>query len=143
MNYKLSDLKGINQAHVEQLQRSRIETTSDLMEVWNDPAKMITVATDAGITDEQLRGLVSMARMARMKGVGPKYVGLLVAAGVIGRRSLSKHTPETLVKHLGEVSAAADMKSPMPTLAEVQEWFRELKPIADDTPERGLGADSQ
>ena len=129
MNYKLSNLKGIDQDQVEQLRRLHIETTSDLMDVWNDPARMTTVAAGAGITDEQLRALVSMARMARMKGVGPKYVGLLVAAGVIGRRSLSKHTPETLVKHLGEVSAAADMKGPMPTLGEVQEWFRELKPI--------------
>jgi hypothetical protein len=130
MNYKLSDLKGIDLGHVERLRVSRIETTSDLMEVWNDPPRMTTVAANAGISDEQLRSLVSMARVARMKGVGPKYVGLLVAAGVIGRRSLSKHTPETLLKRLGEVSVATGLRGPVPTLAEVQLWFAELKPIA-------------
>lgn len=130
MNYKLSDLKGSDQDHVERLRLSRIETTSDLMEVWNDPPRMKSVAANAGISDEQLRSLVSMARLARMKGVGPKYVGLLVAAGVIGRRSLSKHTPETLLKRLGEVSVATGLRGPVPTLAEVQVWFAELKPVA-------------
>lgn len=130
MNYKLSDLKGIDQDQAAKLRESGIETTNDLMHVWNDEARRVQVAASAGISDEQLTHMISMSRMARMKGVGPKYVGLLVAAGVTGRRSLSKHTPQTLVKHLGEVSVATSHKGPVPTLVEVGAWFAELKPIA-------------
>ena len=129
MNYKLSDLNGIDQNHVEKLRESGIETTNDLMYVWNDLAQRIRVANSAGISEQQLTNLISMARMARMKGVGPKYVWLLVTAGVIGRRSLSQHTPQTLVKRLAEVSAATNHKGPVPTLVEVGTWFAELKPI--------------
>ena len=130
MNYKLSNLLGINQDHIAKLLESDIETTSDLMQVWNDPARLIRVASDAGISEQQLTNLISMARMARMKGIGPKYCWLLVAAGVIGRRSLSKHTPQTLVKRLDEVRFATNHKGPVPTLVEVGVWFAELKPIA-------------
>ena len=134
MNYKLADLNGVDQDHVARLHESGIQTTNDLMHLWNDPPKLAQTATTTGIGLGRLTNLVSMARMARMKGVGPKYVGLLVAAGVIGRRSLSKHTPETLVRHLSDVSARLRLTRGVPTLLEVGAWFAELKPIPDVQP---------
>ena len=134
MNYKLADLHGVNQDHIERLNESGIQTTNDLMHLWNDPPKLAQTATTTGIGLGLLTNLVSMARMARMKGVGPKHVGLLVAAGVIGRRSLSKHTPETLVRHLNDVSARLRLKGNVPSLLEVGSWFIELKPIPDVLP---------
>ena len=134
MNYKLADLLGVDQDHIARLRESGIETTNDLMHLWNDPPKLAETAMKTGIGLRLLTNLVSMARMARMKGVGPKYVGLLVAAGVIGRRSLSKHTPETLVKHLNDVNARLQPKRSVPTLLEVGAWFTELKPIQDVQP---------
>jgi hypothetical protein len=129
MNYKMSDLKGIDQNLVAKLHEAGVETTSDLMQVWHDPDRRTQIATGAGLNDDQLSRMVSMARMARMKGVGPKYADLLVTAGVIGRKSLAKHTPEALVRHLGEVSTSRNLAGPLPTLVEVGAWFADLKPL--------------
>lgn len=129
MNFKMIDLKGINQDQAGKLSAAGVETTDDMMKVWNDAALRTSVSEKTGIDDTQLTRLVAVARMARMKGVGPKYAELLVAAGVTGRRSLSAHTPQTLVKRLGEVHAAARRPGSVPTLAEVGTWFAELKRI--------------
>jgi uncharacterized protein DUF4332 len=129
MNYKMTDLKGIDQSLVAKLNAAGVETTSDMMKVWHDPDQRTKVATGSGLSEDQFKRMVSMARMARMQGVGPKYAELLVTAGVIGRKSLSKHTPEGLVKHLVEVSAAQRLTGPVPTLAEVGAWFADMKPL--------------
>lgn len=128
MNYKMMDLKGIDQAHVAMLKTAGIETTTDMMKVWLDRDRRSQVAASSGLSHDQFQRMVAMARMARMEGVGPKYADLLVTAGVIGRKSLSKHTPETLVKHLAEVNGSRTPAGPLPTAAEVGAWFADLKP---------------
>jgi predicted flap endonuclease-1-like 5' DNA nuclease len=129
MNYKMTDLKGIDQSLVAKLNSAGVETTNDMMKVWHDPDRRTKVEASSGLNEEQFKRMVSMARMARMEGVGPKYADLLVTAGVIGRKSLSKHTPEALVKHLAEVNASQNRTGPVPTLAEVGAWFADMKPL--------------
>jgi hypothetical protein len=129
MNHKMTDLKGIDQDLVAKLKAAGVETTSEMMKVWHDPDQRAKLATTSGLSEEQFKRMVSLARMARMPGVGPKYAELLVTSGVIGRKSLSKHTPEGLVKHLAEVSASRKLTGPVPTLTEVGAWFAELKPL--------------
>jgi hypothetical protein len=129
MNYKMVDLKGIDLTLVAKLNAAGVETTSDMMKVWHDPDRRTQVEGSCGLNEDQFKRMVSMARIARMQGVGPKYADLLVTAGVIGRKSLSKHTPESLVKHLAEVSAAQRMTGPVPSLTEVGAWFEDMKPL--------------
>jgi uncharacterized protein DUF4332 len=130
MNFKMDVLKGLNQDHISKLRVAGIESTDDMMRVWNDPALRVSIAAVTGIGEEQLARLISVARMARMTGVGPKYAQLLVSAGVIGRRSLSTHSPETLLKRLVEVNATLKVASSIPTITEVGAWFAQLKPLA-------------
>ena len=134
MNYKMSDLKGIDENQVAQLRQGNVENTDEMMNLWKDPAKRSSITASTGLTDEQLTRLASMARVARIKGVGPKYADLLVTAGVRGRKSLATYTPETLVQHLGDVSAAKSLAGPLPTVVEVGAWFAELTPtVVSDT----------
>lgn len=136
MNYKMTDLKGIDQYLTAKLKAAGIETTSEMMNAWLDPVRRAQVAASSGLSEEQFKRMVSLARMARMEGVGPRYAELLVTAGVIGTNSLSKHTPEALVKHLEEVSVAQHLSGPIPTIGEVGAWFEQL------TSARGPGAGS-
>jgi hypothetical protein len=133
MNYKMSDLKGIDEGHVAQLRQGGVENTDEMMRAWNEPAKR-TALTSVGLTEDQLTRLASMARVARLKGIGPKYADLLLTAGVRGRKSLATFTPETLVKHLQDVSAAKGLGGPMPSLVEIGAWFAELKPASEAAP---------
>ena len=128
MNYKMMDLKEIDKKLVGQLNAAGVETTSDMMKVWLDRDRRGQVTASSGLDEDQFQRMVSMARVARMHGVGPNYAHLLVTAGVIGRKSLSKHTPETLLKRLAEVKTSERLAGPVPTSAEVVAWFAALKP---------------
>lgn len=134
MNYKMSDLKGIDTNQVAQLTKGGVENTDEMMRVWNDATKRQELTTATGLDEEQLKRLASLARVARLRGVGPKYAELLVTAGVRGRKSLATFTPESLVKHLQDVTAAKSLSGPVPTLTETTAWFDQLMPApAPDT----------
>jgi hypothetical protein len=134
MNYKMSDLKGIDESQVALLNRGGVENTDEMMRVWNEPSKRLALTSGTGLTEEQLMRLASMARVARLKGVGPKWASLLVSAGVRGRKSLATFTAESLVQHLADVTAAKGLAWPMPSLVEVGAWFAQLKPEPETPP---------
>ena len=135
MNYKMSDLKGIDTNQVAQLTKGGVENTDEMMRVWNDATKRQELTNATGLDEEQLKRLASLARVARLRGVGPKYAELLVTAGVRGRKSLATFTPESLVKHLQDVTAAKSLSAPLPTPTEVGAWFEQLAaaPAPDTT----------
>lgn len=135
MNYKMGDLKGIDTNQVAQLTKGGVENTDEMMRVWNDATKRQELTTATGLDEEQLKRLASLARVARLRGVGPKYAELLVTAGVRGRKSLATFTPESLVKHLQDVTAAKSLSGPLPTPTEVGAWFDQLvsAPAPDTT----------
>jgi hypothetical protein len=130
MMYKMSEFTGIGQNHVTKLREAGIENTDDMLRLWADQPNRESLATKTGIDMKQLAGIASMARLARVKNVGPEYVEVLLAAGIDGPRTLFEFTPESLVKRLGEVTAEKKLTSPVPTLAEIGPWFVDVKPVA-------------
>jgi len=128
MTYKMSEFTGIGQDHVTKLREAGIENTDDMLRLWADQPNRDSLATKAGIDGKQFAGFASMSRLARVKNVGPKYVEVLMAAGVDGPKSLFEYTPESLVKRLGEVMAEKKLTSPMPPLEVVETWFVDAKP---------------
>jgi len=130
MTYKMSEFQDIDPGHVVKLREAGIEDTDDLMRLWADQPKRAALVEKAGIDLDRFTKLASMARLARVKNVGPKFVGVLLAAGIDGPKSLFEHTPEALVKRLREVAAEKKMTSPVPTLEEVGPWFTDPKPVA-------------
>lgn len=127
MTYKLSEFQSIDPGHVVKLREAGIETTDDMMRAWADQPKRASVAEKAGMDMDHFTNLASMSRLARVKNVGPKFVGVLLAAGIDGPKSLFEHTPEALVKRLGEVAAEKNLSSPVPTLEEVGPWYGDPK----------------
>ncbi len=129
MTYKMSEFSGIGQDHVSKLLDAGIENTDDMLRIWADQPNRESLATKTGIDIKQFAGFASMARLARVKNVGPKYVDVLMAAGIDGPKSLFEYTAESLMKRLGEVTAEKKLTSPMPTLAEIGTWFVDAKPV--------------
>jgi len=130
MTYKMSEFQDIDPGHAVKLREAGIESTDDMMRIWADQPKRAALVEKTGIDLDHFTNLASMARLARVKNVGPKFVGVLLAAGIDGPKSLFEHTPEALVKRLGEVAAEKKMTSPVPTLEEVGPWFNDPKPVA-------------
>lgn len=130
MTYKFSEFPGIDQTHVTKLREVGIESTDDMMRSWADEPKRGSLVEKTGISLEQFAKLASMARLARVKNVGTKYVAVLLAAGIDGPKSLFEYTPESLVKRLAEVKAEKKLTVDAPELPEVSGWFTDVRPVA-------------
>jgi len=126
MAYKMSEFQGLNPAQIETLREAGIENSDDMMRVWAQPNRT-ALSQKTGIALDHFTDLASMSRLARVKNVGPKFVGVLLAAGIDGPKSLFEHTPESLVKRLGEVAREKNLTSPVPTLEEVGPWYADQK----------------
>lgn len=128
MTYKMSEFQSIEPGQIAKLHEAGIDTTDDMMRIWADQPKRAALVEKSGITLEQFTSMASMARLARVKNVGPTFVAVLLAAGIDGPKSLFEHTPDALVKRLGEVVIEKKLTSPAPTLEQVAGWFSEPKP---------------
>ena len=128
MSYKMSEFTNIDPKIVAKLRDADIDNTDDMMRVWADQPKRAALVEKTGISMEQFTTFASMARLARIKNVGPKYVDVLLAAGIDGPKSLFEFKPETLAKRLGEVKVEKNLTTPVPPLAEISNWFTDMKP---------------
>ena len=133
MAYKFSEFPGVDSNHVTKLRDVAIENTDDMMRVWADEKKRSSLVEKTGISLEQFAKLASMARLARVKNVGPKYVEVLLAAGIDGPKSLFEYTPSSLVKRLAEVKDEKKLTGEAPALAEITSWFKDEKPVSVGT----------
>ena len=128
MSLKMSEFPGIDPNHVTALRTAGIEDTDALMKLWGDKEKRAALVTTTGISEENFMKFASMARLGRVKGMDLKYLDALVAAGIDGPKRLFGYTPDTLVKHLGEVAAVGKVTGPVPSLEEITAWFANPKP---------------
>ena len=128
MSNMMSEFNEIDPNYVTKLREAGIESTDDMMRAWADQPQRESMVEKTGIHMDQLTKFVSMARLARMKNVGPKYVEVLLAAGIDGPRSLLEFEPEALAKRLGEVKVEKNLSGPVPPLTEITSWFADAKP---------------
>ena len=129
MTYKFSEFPGMDHHHITKLRGVGIETTDDMMRIWGDELQRPSLVEKTGISLEQFAKVASMARLARVKNVGTKYVAALLAAGIDGPKSLFEYTPESLVKRLGEVKTEQKLTVDVPQLSDVAGWFANVKPM--------------
>lgn len=128
MSHRMNEFLAIDPAHVTKMREAGIENTDDMMRLWADQTKRPALMEKTGITEEQFTRFVSMSRLARVKHVGPKYVEVLLAAGIDGPKSLFEFEPGALAKRLGEVKMERNLTSPVPPLTEIETWFKEPVP---------------
>ena len=134
MSLKMSEFHGIEPSQVTTLGVAGIENTDDLMKIWSDKEKRAGLVASTGIAEENFMRFAAMARLGRVKGMALQHLDVLVAAGIDGPKRLFKYTPETLVKHLGEVAAVKKLAGQIPTLQEITSWFDNPKPEANGKP---------
>ena len=125
MSYRMNEFTMIDPAHVATMRDAGIENTDDMMRLWADTAKRPALMEKTGIDEAQFIGFVAMSRLARVKNVGPKYVDVLMAAGIDGPKSLFEFEPVALAKRLGEVKLEKGLTGPVPPLTEIETWFKQ------------------
>jgi len=128
MSHRMNEFASIDPAHVATLRDAGIENTDDMMRLWADTAKRPALMEKTGIDEEQFTRFVAMSRLARVKNVGPKYVDVLMAAGIDGPKSLFEFEPMALAKRLGEVKLEKGLTGPVPPITEIETWFKQPVP---------------
>jgi hypothetical protein len=126
MSNMMNEFTEIDPNYVTKLREAGIENTDDMLRVWADQPKRQSIVEQTGITMEQFTTFASMARLARVKNVGTKYVEVLLAAGIDGPKSLFEFEPEALARKLGEVKMEKNLTGPVPPLAEISTWFKDV-----------------
>lgn len=134
MSLKMSEFHGMDSNHLATLRVAGIENTDDLMKIWSDKEKRAGLVASTGIAEADFLRFASMARLGRVSGMGLQHLDVLVIAGIDGPKRLFKYTPETLVKHLGEVVAEKKFTGPVPTTQEITAWFENPKPETNGSP---------
>ena len=128
MALKMSEFHGIEPNHITALRAAGIENTDDLMKIWSDKEKRPGLVASTGIAEADFMRFAAMARLGRVKGMDLRHLDVLVTAGIDGPKRLFRYTPETLVKHLGEVAEVGKLTGPIPTLQEITPWFENPRP---------------
>lgn len=128
MSHRMNEFTAIDPAHVAKLRDAGIENTDDMMRTWADQTKRPALMEKTGIDEEQFTRFVAMSRLARVKHVGPKYVEVLLAAGIDGPKSLFEFEPAALAKRLGEVKLEKGLTGPVPPITEIETWFKDPVP---------------
>jgi hypothetical protein len=128
MFHRMNEFAAIDPAHVATLRDAGIENTDDMMRTWADQTKRPALMEKTGIGEEQFTRFVAMCRLARVKHVGPKYVEVLLAAGIDGPRSLFESEPAALAKRLWEVKLEKGLTGPVPPITEIETWFKDPVP---------------
>jgi len=62
--------------------------------------------------------------LSELSGVGPKYLELLMAAGIESVESITEYAPEVLLANLLAVNEAQGITKRPPTLPLVKEWIQ-------------------
>lgn len=127
MTHRMNEFTAIDPSDVTKMRDGGIENTDDMMRLWADQAQRAPLMQKTGIGEDQFTRFVAMSRLARVKNVGPKYVEVLLAAGIDGPKSLFEFEPERLAKRLGEVKVEKNLTGPVPPLTEIESWFKEAR----------------
>ena len=74
---KLSDIEGIGAAYAWKLKSCGVNTLEQLLAKGGTPAGRKVLTEGSGISDKLILDWVNRADLARIKGIGGEYAGLL------------------------------------------------------------------
>jgi hypothetical protein len=128
MALMMNEFKGIEPNHLAALKVAGIEDTDQLMKIWSDKEKRADLVSTTGVPETEFMNFAAMARLGRIKGMDLNHLPVLVAAGIDGPKRLFSYTPDTLLKHLGEVAAEKKLAGQIPAVGDIAAWFANPKP---------------
>lgn len=126
MAYKLSEIKGIGEAHAATLQsKLGISTVEELLELGASKKGREEIAAKTGIGEGHILRWVNMADLFRIKGVAEDFSDLLEMAGVDTVKELRTRNAANLHAKLGEANAQREVSGRVPRMDEVESWIEQ------------------
>ena len=99
-DYILSEIKGISGTFDDELRRSGIVTTKDLLDRCRTPVARNAYAEEIGIDPMLLFRWTKMADLMRIEGIGQQMAELLMLSGIDSVKKLSLTKPEDIIEAL-------------------------------------------
>lgn len=126
---KITEIEGIGPAYGEKLQAAGVSTVEGLLETAAAKAGRKALAEATGINESLLLTWVNMADLQRIKGIGPQFSELLVAAGVDTVKELATRNAENLVAKLEAVQSEKGLTKAVPSLDKVNDFIAQAKEL--------------
>jgi predicted flap endonuclease-1-like 5' DNA nuclease len=123
----LTDIEGIGPAYAEKLAAAGLETTDDLLAHGATRDGRERLASQTGLTHDQILEWVNHADLYRIDGVGSEYADLLEAGGVDSVLELAQRNPENLAAALAKVNEEKRLVRSAPSEGTVARWVEQAK----------------
>jgi chlorosome envelope protein I len=121
--------EGIAETYAVRLLEAGIRSLDQLLQAGKDRHGRKVLADSAGIGEKELLTLVNRADLARVRGIGIHFAGLLEQAGVDTVPELAQRNAEHLHAKLREVNTAKNLARQLPSPEQVREWISQAKQL--------------
>jgi uncharacterized membrane protein/predicted flap endonuclease-1-like 5' DNA nuclease len=119
----------LSEDEANKLYDTGVHKPSVLMEYGATPAGRAALVEETGLSRESTLRAIKRVDLMRIRGVGVKYAGLLLAAGVDTVPELAQRNPVHLRAKMGEVNALESMVGELPAEATVGDWVDQAKTL--------------
>ncbi|MGD1860898.1 MAG: DUF4332 domain-containing protein [Leptolyngbyaceae cyanobacterium] len=124
----LQTLPGLSAEHLQQLHQAGLQTTADLLQVAQSPAKLAAIAAQLKLSNRYLQKWAALAELAQLPSVGSTYCGLLLHSGVASVAQLATLVPGRLHTQVRKLHTMTMRRSDLcPTPDQAAQWVREAK----------------
>jgi predicted flap endonuclease-1-like 5' DNA nuclease len=125
----LAAIGGLSVDEAQKLFDSGVQKASALLARGATPAGRAALAKETGLSEAAILASVKRLDLMRLKGVGAKYAGLLLASGVDTVPELATRNAANLVSKMGEVNALQSLVSDLPSVDVVSGWVAQAKEL--------------
>lgn|SRR5690625_3239506 len=129
LSYPLEDVKGMTKKAAEALRKAGAADTGTLLEACRTPAGRRQLATDTGLSGDEVLDLANRADLMRVSGIGEKYGDLLEITGVDTVPELAQRNPKNLAQMLEEANTKHGLVKALPSVSQVEDWVGQAKKL--------------
>jgi uncharacterized membrane protein len=119
----------LSEDEANKLYDAGVHKPSVLLEVAATPVGRAALIEETGLSRESVLRAVKQVDLMRVKGVGVKYAGLLLAAGVDTVPELAQRVPAHLRSKMDEVNALEALVGELPAESMVGGWVTQAKAL--------------
>lgn len=129
LSYSLEDVKGMTKQNADALRQAGCQDTDGFLEACRTPAGRRSLATETGISGDDILDLANRADLMRVSGIGEKYGDLLEIAGVDTVPELAQRNPANLTQMLEDANNKHNLVKALPSVSQVEDWIGQAKKL--------------
>lgn len=127
MRVVISKLNGVHPEVEARLKAYNIKDSEDLLRAYRTHGSVHNLAAHVGADAQVVAQLVQRADLARIRGIGEAYTGLLEAVGIQTTQDLADRSPEELRSEFERINDEQKLVGRVPALAMVNGWVTKAR----------------